>query len=161
MKTKFFLTLLAINSLFLGGNSALAATTSPTATNQNISNLSHTISTLVDLEQDSHSLVESAINRALLAKTPANTEGSAPGQPIVNGIIANPHPQTPPPFINGRIANPHPQTLLPFINGRIANPHPQTPPPIINGVIGNPNSTPSPHKPIPLIDELNSPIDRK
>jgi hypothetical protein len=145
MKTKFFLTLLAINSLFLGGNSAFAATIPPTATNQNISNLSHTISTLVDLDLDYHGLVESAINRALLAKTPTGNGGYAPGQPIVNGTIANPNS---PPFINGRIENPHTQTPPPFINGRIANPYPQTPPPLINGVIANPN----PQTPPPLIN---------
>jgi hypothetical protein len=141
MKTKFFLTLLAINSLFLGENSAFAFTTSSTATSQNISNLSHKISTLVDLDQDSHSLVEFAINRALLAKTPASAGGHTPGQPFINGKIANPNPHTPPPLINGVIANPNPHTAPPLINGVvIANPDPHTSPPLINGVIANPHS---------------------
>jgi hypothetical protein len=134
MKTKFFLMLLALNGLCLGANSLFPATASA-ASHHDVADLSQTISQLVDLGPDSHSLVASAIDRALLAR-----DIKANGNPdvLINGIIYNPNPQ-PEPFVNGKIINPNPQPQ-PIINGRIANPNP----PLITGKIkvGNPYRPP-------------------
>jgi hypothetical protein len=114
MKTKFFLTLFALNGLLLSANSASAATLANVETVQNIINLSDTIANLVDVND--RSLLETAINRALLAQNnyPSNTRsmpiGDAPldetrgdRQPIINGKVANPdyQPQPDRPLING------------------------------------------------------------
>lgn len=137
MKTKLFLMLFALNGLLLGANSASA-----TPASQSVSRLSHTISNLVDLDADAQSLVESAINRALLAKSVKdNDKDLRIGQQIINGRVANPHHG---PIINGKIINPNPPG--PII-GRIANPRPQPlidtkPPILINGIIYNPNQQP-------------------
>jgi hypothetical protein len=135
MKTKFFLMLFALNGLLLGANSASAAPAS-----QSVSSLSHTIANLVDLDTDAQSLVESAINRALLAKSVKDNDKDLRigQQSIINGRIPNPHHG---PIINGKIVNPN---SGPIINGRIANPHPKPPidkepPVLINGIIYNPN----------------------
>ncbi len=164
MKTKFLLALLAINSFFLGSNSASATSTNAVTTHPDIANLSRTISDLVDLDSDSHSLMELAINRALLAQKQTS---STPNQPLINGIstpaiingkIANPYQ---PPLINGKIVNPY---QSPLINGIIANPNPEPPtppssnpypsnPPLINGIIANPNpEPPTPPSTNPLIN---------
>jgi hypothetical protein len=81
MKTRFLLTLLALNSLLLGSTSVSAATT------PDVTNLSRTISSLVDLGADSQSLMEAAINRALLAQKQTNTTS---GQALINGGIGAP-----------------------------------------------------------------------
>jgi hypothetical protein len=133
MKTKFLLTLLALNSLLLGSTSVSAAT------NPDVANLSRTISNLVDLGSDSHSLMEAAINRALLAQKETTTTS---GPALAGGIGAppvsnNPNPPTPPLLINGVIVNPEPPTQPPLINGVIANPNPATPSPLINGLMIN------------------------
>jgi hypothetical protein len=141
MKTKFLLTLLALNSLLLGSTSVSAAT------NPDVANLSRTISSLVDLGSDSHSLMESAINRALLAQKETKTTS---GPALAGGIGAPPVSNTPKPLTNGIIANPYLPPQPPLINGVIANPEPQTPPPLINGVILNPN----PATPEPLINDV-------
>ncbi len=134
MKTKLFLMLFALNGLLLGANSASAASASPS-----VASLSHTISNLVDLDADAQSLVELAINRALLAKSVKdNTKDLRIGQQIINGRINNPNHG---PIINGKIDNPN----GPIINGRIANPKPpidKEPPILINGIIYNPNQQP-------------------
>jgi hypothetical protein len=134
MKTKFLLVLITLNGLLLGANSASAATTH-SANNQNVSNLSQTISELIDLNDNS--LVEAAINRALLAKNvQVNEKGGTPSQPqLINGIII----KDPPPVINGRIGKPPLvngtiiRDIQPIINGRIVRPT------LINGVIAHPN----------------------
>jgi hypothetical protein len=144
MKTKLFLMLFALNGLLLGANSASAA-----PANQNVSSLSQTISNLVDLDADAQSLVESAINRALLAKNVKdNDKDLRIGQQIINGRIVNPNHgpiingkidnPNHGPIINGQIVNPNPE---PIINGRVANPRPK-PPILINGIIYNPNQQP-------------------
>jgi hypothetical protein len=142
MKTKLFLMLFALNGLLLGANSASA-----TPVNQSVSNLSHTISSLVDLDADAQSLVELAINRALLAKNVKdNDKDLRIGQQIINGRIANPNHG---PIINGKIVNPNHKPTIngqianpePIINGRVANPRPK-PPVLINGIIYNPNQQP-------------------
>jgi hypothetical protein len=132
MKTKLFLMLFALNGLLLGANSASA-----TPANQSVSSLSHTISNLVDLDADAQILLESAINRALLAKNDKELRIGQqtipkPAEPIINGRVANPKPSGP--IINGRVANPHPKPLI------------DTKPPIlINGIIYHPNQQ-SPHR---------------
>jgi hypothetical protein len=150
MKTKLFLMLFALNGLLLGANSASAA-----PANQSVASLSHTISNLVDLDADAQSLVELAINRALLAKNVKDNDKDLHiiGQQTINGHVANPNSG---PTI-GQVANPHHGPIIngkivnpnhgPIINGRIANPHPKPPidkePPIlINGIIYNPNQQP-------------------
>jgi hypothetical protein len=138
MKTKLFLMLFALNGLLLGANSASAAQSS-----QSVSSLSHTISNLVDLDADAQSLVELAINRALLAKSVKdNDKNLRIGQQIINGHVANPDPKPPEPIINGRVVNPKPPG--PIINGRVANPRPKPlidtkPPILIDGIIYHPN----------------------
>jgi hypothetical protein len=140
MKTKLFLMLFALNGLLLGANSASAAPAS-----QSVASLSHTISNLVDLDADSQSLVELAINRALLAKSVKdNDKDLRIGQQIINGRIANPNHG---PIINGKIVNPNHGPIIngTVINGRIANPKPpidKKPPVLINGIIINPNQQP-------------------
>ena len=138
MKTKFLLVLIALNGLLLGANSASAATVARTETNQNAASLSHTISELIDLDANTHSLVESAINRAMIAK---NVEINEKGrsnyqQPIINGRIIKPSRG---PLINGIIIKDRPH----LINGIIIrNPQlvkPQIKRPLINGVIVKPN----------------------
>lgn len=134
MKTKFLLTLLTLTGLLLGTSSTFAATGSSTENSQKIANLSQDISKSIDLNGDYQNLIESAINRALLAKgekvnhpeQPSIAVGE-PNGPIINGKVANPHS----PIINGKVANPN----GPIINGRTSNPRG----PIINGIIINPN----------------------
>jgi hypothetical protein len=68
MKPKFLLTILALNTLFLGSSIATASNISPA---YNIFKLSQTISKLVGLDGTDPNLVESAIDRALEAKEKA------------------------------------------------------------------------------------------
>jgi hypothetical protein len=120
MKTKFLLTLLALNGLVLSAGNASAVTVSVGQNNLNISSLSHTIGELANLDPDSHSLIESAIHRALMAK--AIPDGSLsevthtdkhrvhgkiirhPKPPIIHGIIRHPNPKHP--TIHGIIRHP-------------------------------------------------------
>jgi hypothetical protein len=112
MKARFFLTLVALTGLLLGNNSAFAATGSTTGNQTNANTLSQTISNLIDLDRDAHSLVSLAIERALLAqKDPNNPEskvtGGKPAEPIVNGKVAQPHPsESQTPMINGGMVAP-------------------------------------------------------
>jgi hypothetical protein len=100
MKTKFFLMLLALSGLFWHPNHATAYTTvAPTITDGQIPQLSQTISELIGLDRDTHSLVEFAIDRALIAQKvndnlrPVVTAGVpiSPKQPIITGKIAVPN----------------------------------------------------------------------
>lgn len=131
MKTKFLLVLIALNGLLLGANSTSAATIAKAESNQNAASLSHTISELIDLDANTHSLVESAINRALIAKSiEVNEKGrSNYQQPIINGRIVKPSKS---PVTNGviigRIVKP---SKGPLINGIIIKDRP----PLINGII--------------------------
>jgi hypothetical protein len=139
MKAKFLLTLLALTGLFLSSNnSAFAATGSPTVNNRNTDLLSQTISKLIDLDRDAHSLVSLAIDRALLAQRDTNIPASPTpaggipiiGRSIVNGKVAQPNPNSsdPPVLINGITKKPEPQDRQTenrrprMINGRIINP---------------------------------------
>lgn len=135
MKAKFFLTLLALTGLFLSSNSAFAATGS-TTNHSNTDTLSQTISNLIDLDRDAHSLVSLAIDRALLAQKDTSSQSTPAGglpvaQPIINGKIAQPQPNqsNPPVIINGIIKKPEPQQR------RIERRRPI----MINGVIAQPD----------------------
>jgi hypothetical protein len=140
MKTKFLLALLTLTGLLLGTNSAFAATGVSTENSQQITNLSQTIAKSIDLGGDYDNLIESAINRALLAKGETNSIAvGEPNGPIVNGIVVKPTR----PIINGRYVNPKGPIINgridpngPIINGKITNPNKG---PIINGIIVNPN----------------------
>ncbi|WP_310482651.1 hypothetical protein [Chamaesiphon sp. VAR_48_metabat_403] len=138
MKTKFFLALFALNGLLLSATSVSAATGSTPITDRSITNLSQTISTLIDF--DDRSLVEQAINRALIAQNVRNPRTGSSGTPNnipAGGISADPSQVKP--IINGKVAQPS----RPFVNGRIQNPQADpspNPKPIINGIIVNPNS---------------------
>jgi hypothetical protein len=138
MQTKFFLALLALNGLLLSANSVSAATGATPTTDRSITNLSQTISTLIDFED--RSLVEQAINRALIAqnvRNPRSTDSVTPNNIPSGGISADPSEVKP--IINGKVAQPS----RPFINGRIQNPQADpspSPKPIINGIIVNPNA---------------------
>lgn len=133
MKTKFFLTLLALNGLLLGANSVSATTVSTATSAQNITNLSQTIANLIDVTD--RGLVEVAINRALLAQGSSDNKKPNPagGMPIRQPNIDRQ------PIINGRIANPNTRPQRPIINGIIKNPEVQpVDRPLINGVIVKP-----------------------
>jgi hypothetical protein len=68
IKTKFVLTLLALNGLLVGTNSASASTGSPAELDRQITNFSQTISELVGFDRAAQSLLISAIDRALIAQ---------------------------------------------------------------------------------------------
>jgi hypothetical protein len=131
MKTKFLLTLLALNGLFFGATSASAYTVAPIEHDYNISNLSRTISESIDLNRDYYSLIELAIDRALLAKGDKNSETVDPIP--AGGISVQTDPK---PIINGKVANPRHRPLK---NGIIIDRSQIKPPinenPIINGVV--------------------------
>jgi hypothetical protein len=86
MKPKFLLTIIALNTLFLGTSIATASNISPA---YNIFKLSQTISTLVGLDSADPDLVESAIERALKAKEKAidlkKESDSQPSEPQIAG----------------------------------------------------------------------------
>jgi hypothetical protein len=106
MKARFFLALLAVNGLVFAANSASAFTRSSTDNPHDAADLSRSISKIVNLKPDTHSLIEMAIDRALLAQ--AASDQTAPMPPTA-GIPApnqtkDPQPQ---PIVNGKIANPN------------------------------------------------------
>jgi hypothetical protein len=124
MKTKLLLIFLTLNGVFLGANNAFAHTDKTNSDHANISTLSQTISSIVTLDEDAHSLVELAINRALIAKSVRDNSKSIQQQPIINDKIVNPNSN---PIINGKVIRP---SRTPIINGRV-----RTDRPIINGII--------------------------
>jgi hypothetical protein len=69
VKSKFLLMLLVFNGLLWGANSASARIVSATANNYNIAQLSLTIAESIGFTPDTHSLIELAIDRALLAQS--------------------------------------------------------------------------------------------
>jgi hypothetical protein len=104
MKTKFFLMLLTLTGLCWSLNSAAAATVSPTATEPHTA-LSQTISKLIGLDRDTHSLVELAIDRAVIAQKVNNdaTDMRTAGAPVPIGDVSRPNKK---PEIVGKIAAP-------------------------------------------------------
>ena len=68
IKTKFVLTLLALNGLLVGTNSASASTGSPLELDRQIANLSQTMAELIGFDRAAQSLLMSAIDRALIAQ---------------------------------------------------------------------------------------------
>ncbi len=104
MKTKLLLTLLTFNGFFCV-NSAFAATVLSIDNSQNSANLSQTIAESIGFDPDTHSLVEFAINRALIAQKLGNCKDPSltvnPGTPVNNSIDPNKQKT-----IRGRIAKP-------------------------------------------------------
>lgn len=84
MSAKFLLALIAINGLCLSANAAFAATDSPPASTQNITQLSQIIANLIDVD-DRH-LVELAINRALLAQQINEVQVPPPPVMVTAGV---------------------------------------------------------------------------
>jgi hypothetical protein len=176
MKTKFLLALLTLNSLLFYANSAFAATASSIEGTQKIANLSQTISKSINLDSGYHSLIESAINRALLAKGEKNNANVAGGESapaptstprsIVNGKVAQPTPKpTLKPNVAGGITVPVSTTpRRPITNGKIANPSPSpsNPPVLINGIIQKVDPQPTPAASVkPIINGRMANPDRK
>jgi hypothetical protein len=131
----------------LVANVARAESQQPTGTS--VTNLSHTIAKLIDLDPSSQDLVTSALNRAIASKeynigtvkeeiVKSSTTGVTIAQrkesrPIINGKIQN-HQPSPSPMINGTMPAQQP---TPIINGRIRNPQ-SSPSPLINGIMVKP-----------------------
>jgi hypothetical protein len=69
MRIKFLLTLLALNGLFWGISSEKAKATPIEDSDRQITNLSHNIAQLLNLDSTNRSLVKVAIDRALIAQT--------------------------------------------------------------------------------------------
>jgi hypothetical protein len=118
VKTKFLLTLLAVNGLLLGANSASAYTRSSPETSHDIANLSRTISESIDLGDDYHSLVSIAIDRALIAQQVKDI--NIP-HPITAGV---PMPQ----MVRGRMIKPQQQVDRPNTENTTVTPDEQKPP---------------------------------
>jgi hypothetical protein len=165
MKTKFLLALLTLNSLLFYANSAFAAKASSIEGNQKIANLSQTISKSINLDGSYHSLIESAINRALIAKGEKNNPNEAGGEPVVAPA------STPRSIVNGKVAQPTPKpSMKPNVAGGISVPTSTTGTvvngtrntprqPIVNGKIANPS--PSPSNPPVLINGIIKKVDSK
>jgi hypothetical protein len=99
LKTKFLLTLLTLNGLFWGVNSVCASDTLPLGSNRT---LSYNIAQLIQL--DAPSLVEVAIDRAMLAQQ-ANTARMP--TPTTAGVpkLDTSQPDRPP-AVRGRVTLP-------------------------------------------------------
>ncbi|PSB57899.1 hypothetical protein C7B77_06665 [Chamaesiphon polymorphus CCALA 037] len=68
MKTKFFLMLLAVSGLCWSANSASAVMVTPTIAERQNANLSRTMAELIGFDRDTYSLIEMAVDRALIAQ---------------------------------------------------------------------------------------------
>jgi hypothetical protein len=93
MKPKFLLTIVAINTLFLGASIATASNIKP---EYNITKLSQNISKLVGFNSQDRPLVATAIERAVTAKQIALSEDKKKEKNL-------PHPE---PEIMGKVAVP-------------------------------------------------------
>jgi hypothetical protein len=115
MKAKFFLALLALNGLIFSTSSASANSVSIAENYHDIANLSRIISELVKFDPDTHSLVEMAISRALIAQKTGDVP--APQSQLAGGIsVPNfGSDRQPQPIVNGKIANPNPPTTQPKV----------------------------------------------
>jgi hypothetical protein len=123
MKTKFLLTLLTLNGLFWGVNSANANAEFVTGSDRQIATLSYDIAKLLNLDSTDRSLVKVAIDRALIAqrlgdcKNPTITNTDAP----VNDVNPTNKPKV----------TPNKTTELPILSiGQVKNKvsTPETPP---------------------------------
>jgi hypothetical protein len=119
MKTKFLLTLLTLNGIFWGINSASANALAATTNDRDIAKIGDHIAELLNFDPSSHTLVEFAISRALLAQTlnecknVVNTRDRIPAK--------NSRPPAQPKVTRGRIAKP----IIPSIEqpiGKVAQP---------------------------------------
>jgi hypothetical protein len=120
MNSKFLLALLTLNGLLFGTNSTFASTLPAVKHHQSSANLSQIISQSIGLTQDTNSLVEFAINRALISQTLNNCQVPNPSttkdstriyQPMVRGRIVKPTPQPRSQPI-GKMVNPIPQPVV-------------------------------------------------
>jgi hypothetical protein len=105
MKTKFLLTLLTLNGLLFGTNSAFAVTVSEIDLSQNTARLSQNIAKSIGFDRDTHSLVEFAINRALIAQKLGDCQAQNPST-TKSDLNQADKPQ----LIRGRMPLPTPQT---------------------------------------------------
>jgi hypothetical protein len=123
MKARFFLALLPFTGLVFAANSASAFTRSSTDNPHAAADLSRSISNIVNLTPDTHSLIEMAIDRALLAQAASDKTAPMPptaGIPIPNQV-KEPQPQ---PIVNGKIANPNPPKTKPRVRPISKRPKP-------------------------------------
>jgi hypothetical protein len=149
MKARFCLALLAFNGLFLGTNSASAFTESSIKYRYDITNLSRTIAELVKFDPDTHSLVEMAIDRALIAqKAGDETEP----KPLLGVMSDFPRDLLKPPTV-GTIAYPDPPPTTP--EPRSVTPEPPHPDRELKRTSGAVNPLQ------PLAPDKNKPIDRE
>jgi hypothetical protein len=134
MKARFFLALLAFNGLVFATNSASAFTRSSTNNPHDTADLSRSISKIVNLNSDTYSLIEMAIDRALLAQAASDKTAPMPptaGIPAPNQV-KDPQPQ---PIVNGKIANPNPPKTKPRVR-----PNSKLPKPILGQKVKNSSS---------------------
>ncbi len=116
MKTKSLLMLLALTGIHWSINATAASSTvAPTSIDLHPA-LSHSISELVGLDRDTHSLLELAIDRALIAQQvnggkqePQITAGSpapVPQPPVGVSVPVTPPPTDKKPKIDSKTTNP-------------------------------------------------------
>jgi hypothetical protein len=98
MKTKLLLIFLALTGLCWGANSASAYT--PTAT-RSTADLSQTMAELIGFDRDTYSLIEVAIDRALIAQA-----NGAPLRPTTAGVPLPTNPPKKQPEIRGKVSIP-------------------------------------------------------
>jgi hypothetical protein len=98
MKTNLLLIFLTLTGLCLGANSAAA---SPSTTARSNTHLSQTIAELIGFDRDTYSLIEVAIDRALIAQT-VNQPTTA-GVPVPKPDVTPPKKQ---PEVMGKVAVP-------------------------------------------------------
>ena len=106
--------LITLSGLCWGTNSA-AANVLATTSDRNSAQLSQTISQIIGFDRDTHSLVELAIDRALIAQ--------AVKPPSVRSSITAGVPYVPQPTrVDGQVATPKRPTKIPEITGKIDAP---------------------------------------
>jgi hypothetical protein len=112
VKTKFLLTLLAVNGLLLSPNSASAYSVSEPEIHHDIPSLSRTIAESIDLGSDYYSLVNIAIDRALIAQQvqdinlPVLVTAGVPKPQLLRGRMIKPKQQVDRPNTENTIAPP-------------------------------------------------------
>jgi hypothetical protein len=153
MNSKFLLALLTFNGLLFGANSTFASTLPAVNHHQSSANLSQIISQSIGLTQDTNSLVEFAINRALISQTLNNSQAPNSSttkdftriyQPTVRGTIMvqpTPRPSNQP---IGKMASPIPQPTQPVVGQVQLVPDPKPTQPTTTPASPNSNPTPTP-----------------
>jgi hypothetical protein len=98
MKTKLLFVLLALTGLSWGANSASAYPATATRSN---THLSQTMAELIGFDRDTYSLIEVAIDRALIAQS-----NGAPRRPTTAGVPLPTNPPKKQPEIMGKVVEP-------------------------------------------------------